>query len=192
MAQATSPGSPDDSPEAGALGRQIDRFDEVVDGWFKPLRSNAVADRVMYGASTAGDWSAIWHLCGVASSVARGQPRDAVRLSVIIGLESLLVNQGIKRLFKRVRPRRDEIANERHIRQPITSSFPSGHASAAMTAAAVLSRHGKRPLWYGLALVVASSRIHVRMHHPSDVAAGLATGVILGRIANWATDRLDN
>jgi len=192
MAQAASSDLPDDSTEVGALGRQIARFDESVDAWFKPLRSNAVANRVMYGASTAGDWSAIWHFCGVASSVARGQPRDAVQLSAIMGLESLLVNQGIKRLFRRVRPRRDEIASEHHIRQPITSSFPSGHASAAMTAAAVLARHGKRPLWYSLALVVASSRIHVKMHHPSDVAAGLATGVVLGRIANWAIDRLAN
>jgi undecaprenyl-diphosphatase len=40
-----------------------------------------------------------------------------------------------------------------------------------------------RPLYYGLAVVVALSRIHVRIHHASDVAAGAALGAVLGEIA---------
>ena len=40
------------------------------------------------------------------------------------------------------------------------------------------------PLYYALAVVVASSRVYVRIHHASDVVAGAALGVGLGALAN--------
>ena len=88
----------------------------------------------------------------------------------------------MKSVFKRERPIQD---GERpyHLRLPLTSSFPSGHASAAFLAAALLSERSKvKPLWYGLAAVVATSRIHVRIHHASDVLVGAGVGLALGRL----------
>ena len=69
------------------------------------------------------------------------------------------------------------------MRRPTTSSFPSGHASSAAFAATVLTGwDGRRtaPLWWALAIAVATSRAFVRIHHPSDVVAGMATGAVLG------------
>ncbi len=72
----------------------------------------------------------------------------------------------------------------RQVRQPRTSSFPSGHASAAAMAATLLADRSRAPaLWYGVAAVVATSRIHVSIHHASDVVAGAAVGLALGRVA---------
>jgi membrane-associated phospholipid phosphatase len=34
-----------------------------------------------------------------------------------------------------------------------------------------------------VAAVVATSRVHVGIHHASDVAAGAALGLVLGRVA---------
>ena len=79
------------------------------------------------------------------------------------------------------------------MRRPVTSSFPSGHASAAAFNAVLLTGwDGRRsaPLWWGLALVVATSRAYVRIHHPSDVVAGLATGAALGIGARQLLKRL--
>ena len=41
---------------------------------------------------------------------------------------------------------------------------------------------GKRsaPLWWTLAGIVGVSRAYVRIHHASDVVAGMATGAVLG------------
>ena len=39
-----------------------------------------------------------------------------------------------------------------------------------------------RPVYYGLAVVVATSRIYVRIHHASDVLAGAVLGAALGRL----------
>lgn len=191
MHEAAGPDVETDDP--GPFGSSVDALDATIDSWFDPLRANPVTDRIFYVASTLGDFSLVWHLIGAYRGVLPGaKPRDAARLSAVMGIESLVVNQGIKRLFGRVRPVRPTDSGELHIRQPVTSSFPSGHASAALTAAAVLSRKSHlAPVYYAAAAVVALSRVHVRMHHPSDVAAGAVTGVVLGRLAVRILDRLD-
>jgi membrane-associated phospholipid phosphatase len=175
----------DEKPgEVGPFGPAVDTFDSLVDGWFEPLRANPITDRVFYAASSLGDFSLIWHVVGAWKALLPGgRPSDATRLSMVMAVESVVVNQGVKRLFGRVRPSR-AAAGDRQIRQPITSSFPSGHASAAMTAAAVLSRRSRfGVVYYVIGGIVATSRIHVKMHHASDVVAGAATGVLIGRVA---------
>jgi undecaprenyl-diphosphatase len=66
----------------------------------------------------------------------------------------------------------------------MTSSFPSGHATSAFCAATLLADGDPHlaPLYYGAATVVALSRIHVKIHHASDVVGGVAIGVFLGQI----------
>jgi undecaprenyl-diphosphatase len=64
-------------------------------------------------------------------------------------------------------------------RQPITTSFPSGHsASAAAFAAGVaLESRGLGAVVAPLAGAVALSRVYTGVHFPSDVLAGAALGV---------------
>jgi undecaprenyl-diphosphatase len=161
-------------------------FDEVIDQRVDRLRGHKTLDRVMYGATELGDWSLLWHLIGFGQALLPGrEPMSAVRLSVILGAESLLVNGAIKGAFRRHRPVWEEDRPRPHrIRQPVTSSFPSGHASAGFTAAGVLSQGD--PLWpvyYGLAVLVSSSRVYVKMHPASDVIAGAAIGGGVAAIA---------
>jgi membrane-associated phospholipid phosphatase len=166
-------------------------LDRLVDQAFDSIRGVVAVDKVMYAASAAGDHSLLWHGIGLAEAAAAGRPRRAVGFALVIGTESAIVNGGLKTLFRRARPVHD-LPRPHHLRTPRTSSFPSGHASSAMTAAALLSarRPRLRPLWYALGLVVAASRIHVRIHHASDVLAGLAVGVVLGRLGVAVLRRL--
>ena len=94
-----------------------------------------------------------------------------------MGVESLLTNGAVKTMFGRIRPREyADIEFSHGLHRPITSSFPSGHATAAFCAATLL---GGGP-WYVLASGVAATRVYVRLHHASDVAAGAAFGLALG------------
>ena len=47
----------------------------------------------------------------------------------------------------------------------------------------ILSRDDElAPLYFVLAAVVALSRLHVKIHHASDVVGGVALGLVLGTI----------
>ena len=111
------------------------------------------------------------------SRLSRGDVAFAARFAAAMGAESLITNGAVKSLFGRIRPREYADIDFHHgLRRPITSSFPSGHATAAFCAATLL---GGGP-WYALATGVAATRVYVRLHHASDVAAGAAFGLALG------------
>jgi membrane-associated phospholipid phosphatase len=179
-------------PGQGHLGPAVDAFDDWVDGALELLRGNPIADRVFTTASHVGDFSLIWHAIGVGRAIAKGRPDQVVVLAVMLGAESLLVNQGVKRLFRRERP--TTTGDDRlQVRKPTTSSFPSGHASSAAFAAMVLSGwDGPRlgMIWWKVAAIVGISRAYVRIHHGSDVVAGAIVGTLLGLIGRRIAKRL--
>lgn len=162
----------------------MDRLDDAVDRlWGKALRGRRLADMTFYLASDLGDFSVLWLLIGAAQGLRSDADADAAaRLALALAGESLLVNQGIKRLVARPRPEPVE-PRPMHLRKPLTSSFPSGHASAATVACLLLSQRdpGLAPLYVLLAAVVATSRVHVQIHHASDVVVGVAVGAVIGR-----------
>ncbi len=160
----------------------VDRLDAKIDDWWDLLRGHSVVDRVFYTASEVADFSLLWHALGVIEAIIEDDPLVAVKVSGALGIESALVNGPVKSLFRRTRPVQ-EAERPLNLRQPKTSSFPSGHASAAVVAATLLSRHGNRTAWCALAGIVATSRIHVRIHHASDVVGGLAAGAALAAVA---------
>lgn len=174
------------TPGVAAFGPLIERFDTAVDEQLERVRGHGAVDTVMTTASTLGEFSAIWHGVNLLRGLTgAGRWRQVPRLAILIGAESLVVNQGIKRLFRRARPTTSGDARF-DLRTPQTSSFPSGHASSAAFAATVLTRwDGRRSRlwWWPLAATVATSRAYVRVHHASDVIAGLFTGVALARAA---------
>jgi len=176
-------GTADTASDPHPLGPVGIALDDAVDRTWEPLRGNPTLDRIFYTASELGDFSLIWHLTGTSRGLLRRNGhREAARLAAALGAESLLVNGGIKSLFRRERPIHDE-ERPHNLRQPLTSSFPSGHASAAFMAATLLSERSRvKPLWFGAAAVVAVSRIHVRIHHASDVLVGAGIGLALGRV----------
>ncbi|HEY2301912.1 MAG TPA: phosphatase PAP2 family protein [Acidimicrobiales bacterium] len=158
-------------------------FDAWVDRWFaEHLRGRPVADRIFYGASALGDHGVIWLILAAIRGLRsdEGVPA-AVRAAAGIGIESALVNGPVKWVFRRERP---VVLVDRPLplRRPLTSSFPSGHATSAFCAAALLSDGDTRwaPVYYGLAVVVAWSRVHVSIHHASDVVAGMVIGSVIG------------
>lgn len=158
-------------------------FDTSVDLALERWRGRSrPLDRLFHTASIVGDFSIVWHVTGVLVGVFIAHRFiESLWFSALIGLESLIVNQGVKRLFRRTRP--TETGDHRFtVRTPRTSSFPSGHASAGFFAATLLSwwvGWGWAPLWFAMAAVVALSRAWVRIHHPSDVVGGVVVGLLL-------------
>jgi undecaprenyl-diphosphatase len=162
-------------------------FDRAVDQWVERHRSPAL-DSVFYALSSAADHSLLWVAIGaLREATGRGRSGSAVRLTAVLAVESALTNGPIKVLFRRVRPAIDAdrpFPLPFGLRQPVTSAFPSGHATSAFTAAGFLSRDDPwGPAYHLLAAAVAVSRVYVRLHHASDVVAGAALGIAFGRVA---------
>ena len=143
------------------LQARVRAFDDRVDAVVDQLRGNKRLDRAFYAASELGDFSLIWHLVGAARGLTSDKRADeAIRLSVVLAGESVLVNGVIKSFFRRRRPEWTAVAPRPHrLRRPRSSSFPSGHASAAFTAATLLAEDD--PMWqlyYSADVFVASIR----------------------------------
>jgi membrane-associated phospholipid phosphatase len=164
----------------------VDRADAAIDEWFDcHLRGRPAVDGLMYAASALGDHGLLWLILALIQAGRRrgdGQ-RRLLRASAGLGIESALVNGPVKWMFRRTRPAHPG-PRPLPLRRPRTSSFPSGHASSAFFGAALL-RDGDRlwPIYYAAAILVAASRVHVKIHHASDVVGGIATGIVLGELA---------
>lgn len=126
----------------------------------------------------------------LAALAAYGSFGDAVaRGTVRIGLVTLAGGQAavevLKKTVHRVRPDRD--AN------PSNSSFPSSHSSAAAGLAWVVSQRHRRlaPWAWLIALWIASSRVFLGRHFPSDILAGALVGIVFAgfafRVEAWLT-----
>jgi undecaprenyl-diphosphatase len=168
-------------PEAFASVPAVARFDEAVEQFLDRLRGSPAPDRLFYSLSALADFSLLWQLAAAARTLPErnGLRRYAV-LAAGIGMESLVVNQGLKRLTKRERPAH-HTEHPFPVRDTSTTSFPSGHSSSAFFAATILTAHhpAEGPAWFTLAGLVAVSRPYVGAHHPSDVVAGAGVGLAL-------------
>jgi undecaprenyl-diphosphatase len=129
--------------------------------------------------------------------------RADFRLAGLQGLIAQAVAGGIAEILKRLigRPRPRMLHGDDFTLGPSLfsglESFPSGHASIAFAVAAVVARHFPRAsgLAYGLACVVAVSRIIRGSHYPTDVMAGVTLGIVVGRVVanplpQWAQSAL--
>jgi undecaprenyl-diphosphatase len=159
-------------------------FDARADALFARLRGRPLADRVFYTASALGDFGLIWVVFALLRALRGGRTneRAALRAIVATGVESLLVNLVVKSLFSRRRP---AVVHDHPLplRQPLSSSFPSGHATAAFCGATLLAEGDRlAPAYLATAAIVAASRVYVRIHHASDVVAGVAVGLALGAL----------
>jgi membrane-associated phospholipid phosphatase len=179
------------------LVRSVRGFDAAVERRVDRVRSPAL-DRVFFSLSSAADHSLLWHSLGaVDAAVHPHRIRGSIGMAASLGVESFATNIVVKSLFRRVRPRPPGDGTDAPLpfgmRRPITSSFPSGHAASAMTAALLLSSVDRRraPVVFALAGLVSVSRVYVRMHHASDVVAGAAWGLAFGAAARSIVRRLD-
>ena len=124
----------------------------------------------------------LWVACGVIAGLATGQYWAIPLVAAVVWI-TLGLNYAIKRCFRRVRPI-ERRGRAPLIAAPATPSFPSSHAAMASAGAIALSVYAPvlSPLFATLAVLMAASRVHIGVHHVSDVVAGLAVGACTGAV----------
>ena len=207
-------------PAAGAAGAVAERLADwlaqvggpvrrqVAEG----LRELGAVDRAIYSAvastptpsldeplrrlSNAANNSRLWlaMAAGLAAAGGRTGRRAAARGTLVIGVTSAVVNLAVKSLGSRQRPDRAGagVPEQRNVRMPASTSFPSGHAASGFAFASAI---GRDQPWLGLALrflaaAVAYSRVHTGVHYPGDAVAGALIGEGTGQAVAGLMDRL--
>lgn len=143
-------------------------------------------DVVMLGATTLGEgW--VQALIGLAAViVASARKRDDLRRMGYAALGAYagagLISQAVKHLGDRPRPLL-VLYDARYVGDPLfIHSFPSGHATTIFAAAFAWGAFLPRARWalYGLAALVAVSRVYLGVHFPLDVVCGAVLGALVG------------
>jgi len=152
-------------------------------------------DRSMARLSDAANYSRLSIASAVLLSLLGGRRgrRAAAYGLASVTVTATVVNLAVKPLTSRRRPDRaaEGVPADRHVRMPVSTSFPSGHTAAAFAFATGVGHVmplAAVPLRL-LATAVAYSRVHTGVHYPGDVLAGSLIGVTLSRLTNRALDR---
>ena len=116
----------------------------------------------------------------MALALATRRPLVALLTAVTVWTADLIA-VGLKVPFDRPRPFITEPQPKPLFIGVRGDSFPSAHAATSFAAAVLLTSLFPRrwPLFFGLAVAIAFSRVYVGVHYPGDVLAGAALGVLV-------------
>jgi undecaprenyl-diphosphatase len=149
-------------------------------------------DAVMSTLSLVGTGGRIWLAAGAALAIARRiRLWDLIALALAIALASS-ASSVVKHAVARERPFDAIPAVDVIGKAPKDPSFPSGHTTNAFAAATILARAVPQtaPLWWGLAIAIAYSRVYLGVHYPLDVAGGALLGIVCAMIVAAAIRRV--
>lgn len=177
--------------KAGAAALELDERSEE---FFEPY-ADTLMIRMLHPISKLGDQPALrtLSLASIGAGIlARNHRLARAGSRMIIAHEAAtFAKDMVKTEIDRTRPLTAERTEERKPRKgkhtaKEKTSFPSGHSAGAIAAARAFSREypACAPVAIGAAAVIALLQIPRCAHYPTDVAAGLAIGLL----AEKATD----
>ena len=145
-------------------------------------------DVAMSRLSRAADYSRLSLTSAALLALAGGSTgrRAAAQGLASLAVTATVANIAVKPLARRRRPDRlaGDVPLARHVRMPLSRSFPSGHSATAFafaTGVGQVSPAAAVPL-RALAALVAYSRVHTGVHYPADVLAGGLIGTTLAQL----------
>lgn len=164
---------------SGRLLTRLDRLDLAL--YRRAARAETpLLDRVLPPLTRSADHSLLWiAVAGLLAASGGTRRRAALRGLASLGMASLAANVPAKLSTRRARPELHPVPLARQLlRQPLSTSFPSGHSASAAAFATGVALECPRlaPPVAVLAAGVAYGRVHTGVHYPGDVLAGVALG----------------
>ena len=130
--------------------------------------------------SRLGEHGAVWlGLGSVGVALDRRRRRRWARATACVG-GAYVISTSIKLAIGRKRPLVEDLPHL--MATPTGLSFPSSHSTSSFAAARAYGRLLPQAPLYGAATAMALSRLYLGVHYPSDIAAGIALGTVLGTL----------
>lgn len=161
--------------------QQIGRVDQKLLVAMRTRGHTPTTERVATTLGNLGEWGAIWAVLGGVGAAADTQRSSRWRSAAAAAPVAIGINYGVKLLAGRERPLIED--HPPLAMAPSKLSFPSAHSTSSIAGAIALGRVEPRaavPL-LGLAAAICACRPFLGMHYPTDVAAGMALGTVIGR-----------
>lgn len=149
---------------------------------------NSIFTPIFKIITSLGDAGVIWIIITFALVINK-KTRRVGYICILSLLGTLIINNIIlKNVVARVRPFNAVPGLAALIAEPVDFSFPSGHTAVSFSAAVVIYRNC--PKKYGvpaivLACLIAISRLYLGVHYPSDVLAGIISGVSIAYFSQY-------
>ncbi len=159
--------------------------ERLVAVWMHGASTRAWVVRMLAIVSRFGDgW--LWYMVIAALPWAGGPIGGSAAARMIgVGLVDLMIYKIIKRWIARPRPFRTCAGIRECTRSLDEFSFPSGHTLHSVAFSFILTAYYPMFAWFvwPFTLLVASSRIILGLHYPSDVIVGALIGWITAAIS---------
>jgi membrane-associated phospholipid phosphatase len=164
-----------------ALRRSANAADLALYRAIRSLARSTGRTRWIRRYSRLGEHGALWLALGTGGAVLdRRRRRRWVRATATVG-GAYAISTSIKLAIGRVRPVVEDLPQL--MATPTGLSFPSSHATSSFAAARAYGSLLPAAPLYAAATAMATSRLYLGVHYPSDVAAGAALGTVLGSLA---------
>ena len=153
--------------------------------WLQSVRNDFLSP-ILKLITHLGDKGLFWILLAlVLIAIPRARRIGLIAAGALI-FSFLINNIILKHLVNRIRPYELIEGLQILVGKPGDASFPSGHTGTSLAASWAIFRSS--PKKYGiplvvLALLISFSRLYVGVHFPTDVLAGLVTGLLSGELA---------
>lgn len=154
--------------------------------WLNQQAYLEVLDPLAIFLTTISNGALIWWVIAVILLMMKkrlGSYLPGIALAVGVGV-AYLVESALNALINRPRPPLAEDEVRQLVELPLSSSFPSGHATTSFAALYVLLFFFPTAKYWAPLLVVlfAYSRIYVGVHYPLDMLSGVLLGLLVAAL----------
>ncbi len=162
--------------------KKLQELDRWVLKSIKKLH-NHTNNKIMAVITHLGSGGTVWFAMCIPLIISRQMRNAGLNILLSLFITWLIGEITIKRIVGRVRPSEELPEDEQIIKRPKYYSFPSGHSASSFSVAAVTML--RCPVWivipvFVLASLIAFSRLYLRVHYLTDVAAGVILGLGCG------------